>query len=79
MGGGAAQAAETHQEVENPESAVAQSIGDHKKQSDNQETQQDNVQSDEQTTGTSQSVANENENNRTYIMKIQPQLKLKRQ
>lgn len=61
MGGGAAQAAETHQEVENPESAVAQSIGDHKKQSDNQETQQDNVQSDEQTTGTSQSVANENE------------------
>lgn len=61
MGGGAAQAAETHQEVGNPESAVAQSIGDHKKQSDNQETQQDNVQSDEQTTGTSQSVANENE------------------
>ena len=61
MGGGAAQAAETHQEVENPESAVAQSIGDHKKQSDNQETQQDNVQSDEQTTSTSQSVANENE------------------
>lgn len=61
MGGGAAQAAETHQEEGNPESAVAQSIGDHKKQSDNQETQQDNVQSDEQTTGTSQSVANENE------------------
>ena len=30
MGGGAAQAAETHQEVENPDSAVAQSIGDHK-------------------------------------------------
>ena len=29
MGGGA-QAAETHQEVGNPESAVAQSIGDHK-------------------------------------------------
>ena len=27
MGGGAAQAAETHQEVGNPESAVAQSIG----------------------------------------------------
>lgn len=61
MGGGAAQAAETHQEVENPDSAVAQSIGDHKKQSDNQETQQDNVQSDEQATSTSQSVANENE------------------
>jgi len=61
MGGGAAQAAETHQEVGNPESAVAQSIGDNKKQSDNQETQQDNVQSDEQTTGTSQSVVNENE------------------
>ena len=53
MGGGAAQA--------NPDSAVAQSIGDHKKQSDNQETQQDNVQSDEQATSTSQSVANENE------------------
>ena len=61
MGGGAAQAAETHQEVGNPESAVAQSIGDHKKQSDNQETQQDNVQSDEQATSTSQSVTNENE------------------
>ena len=29
MGGGVAQAAETYQEV-NPESAVAQSIGDHK-------------------------------------------------
>ena len=35
MGGGAAQAAETHQEVGNPESAVAQSIG-MQKQSDNQ-------------------------------------------
>lgn len=61
MGGGAAQAAEAHQEAENPDSAVAQSIGDHNKQSDNQETQQDNVQSDEQATATSQSVANENE------------------
>lgn len=64
MGGGAAQAAETHQEEGNPESAVAQSIGDQKKQSDNQETQQDNVQnvqSDEQATSTSQSVTNENE------------------
>lgn len=61
MGGGAAHAAEAHQEVGNPDSAVAQSIGDHKKQSDNQETQQDNVQSDEQATATSQSVANENE------------------
>ncbi|MBB4833729.1 triacylglycerol lipase [Staphylococcus hominis] len=58
MGGGAAEA---HQEAENPDSAVAQSIGVHKKQSDNQETQQDNVQSDEQATATSQSVANENE------------------
>ena len=66
MGGGAAQAAETHQEVENPESAVAQSIGDHKKQSDNQETQQDNVQSDEQATSTSQSVTNENEAQRLH-------------
>ena len=66
MGGGAAQAAETHQEVENPESAVAQSIGDHKKQSDNQETQQDNVQSDEQATSTSQSVTNENETQRLH-------------
>lgn len=66
MGGGAAQAAETHQEVGNPESAVAQSIGDHKKQSDNQETQQDNVQSDEQATSTSQSVTNENEAQRLH-------------
>ena len=66
MGGGAAQAAETHQEVGNPESAVAQSIGDHKKQSDNQETQQDNVQSDEQATSTSQSVTNENETQRLH-------------
>ncbi|MEX3458701.1 YSIRK-targeted triacylglycerol lipase [Staphylococcus hominis] len=66
MGGGAAQAAETHQEVRNPESAVAQSIGDHKKQSDNQETQQDNVQSDEQATSTSQSVTNENEAQRLH-------------
>ncbi|WP_049437701.1 YSIRK-targeted triacylglycerol lipase [Staphylococcus hominis] len=66
MGGGAALAAETHQEVENPESAVAQSIGDHKKQSDNQETQQDNVQSDEQATSTSQSVTNENEAQRLH-------------
>lgn len=66
MGGGAAQAAETHQEVENPDSAVAQSIGDHKKQSDNQETQQDNVQSDEQATSTSQSVTNENETQRLH-------------
>ncbi|MEJ7483534.1 YSIRK-type signal peptide-containing protein [Staphylococcus hominis] len=66
MGGGAAQAAETHQEVENPESAVAQSIGDNKKQSDNQETQQDNVQSDEQATSTSQSVTNENETQRLH-------------
>ncbi|WP_368863342.1 YSIRK-targeted triacylglycerol lipase [Staphylococcus hominis] len=66
MGGGAAQAAETHQEVGNPESAVAQSIGDHKKQSDNQETQQDNVQSDEQATSTSQSVNNENEAQRLH-------------
>lgn len=66
MGGGAAQAAETHQEVENPDSAVAQSIGDHKKQSDNQETQQDNVQSDEQATSTSQSVTNENEAQRLH-------------
>ena len=66
MGGGAAQAAETHQEVGNPESAVAQSIGDHKKQSDNQETQQDNVQSDEQATSTSQSVTNENEAQRIH-------------
>ncbi|MGX0054033.1 triacylglycerol lipase [Staphylococcus hominis] len=66
MGGGAAQAAETHQEEGNPESAVAQSIGDHKKQSDNQETQQDNVQSDEQATSTSQSVTNENEAQRLH-------------
>ncbi|OHO29724.1 YSIRK-targeted triacylglycerol lipase [Staphylococcus sp. HMSC034C12] len=66
MGGGAAQAAETHQEEGNPESAVAQSIGDHKKQSDNQETQQDNVQSDEQATSTSQSVTNENETQRLH-------------
>lgn len=66
MGGGAGQAAETHQEVGNPESAVAQSIGDHKKQSDNQETQQDNVQSDEQATSTSQSVTNENEAQRLH-------------
>lgn len=66
MGGGAAQAAETHQEVGNPESAVAQSIGDHKKQSDNQETQQDNVQSDEQATSTSQSVTNKNEAQRLH-------------
>lgn len=66
MGGGAAQAAETHQEVGNPESAVAPSIGDHKKQSDNQETQQDNVQSDEQATSTSQSVTNENEAQRLH-------------
>lgn len=66
MGGGAAQAAETHQEVGNPESAVAQSIGDHKKQSDNPETQQDNVQSDEQATSTSQSVTNENEAQRLH-------------
>ena len=66
MGGGAAQAAETHQEVGNPESAVAQSIGDHKKQSDNQETRQDNVQSDEQATSTSQSVTNENEAQRLH-------------
>lgn len=66
MGGGAAQAAETHQEMGNPESAVAQSIGDHKKQSDNQETQQDNVQSDEQATSTSQSVTNENEAQRLH-------------
>lgn len=66
MGGGAAQAAEAHQEVGNPESAVAQSIGDHKKQSDNQETQQDNVQSDEQATSTSQSVTNENEAQRLH-------------
>lgn len=66
MGGGAAQAAETHQEVGNPESAVAQSIGDHEKQSDNQETQQDNVQSDEQATSTSQSVTNENEAQRLH-------------
>lgn len=66
MGGGAAQAAETHQEVGNPESAVAQSIGDHKKQSDNQETQQDNVQSDEQATSTSQSVTNENDAQRLH-------------
>ena len=50
----------------NPESAVAQSIGDHKKQSDNQETQQDNVQSDEQATSTSQSVTNENEAQRLH-------------
>jgi len=66
MGGGAAQAAETHQEEGNPESAVAQSIGDNKKQSDNQETQQDNVQSDEQATSTSQSVTNENETQRLH-------------
>lgn len=66
MGGGAAQAAETHQEVGNPESTVAQSIGDHKKQSDNQETQQDNVQSDEQATSTSQSVTNKNEAQRLH-------------
>lgn len=66
MGGGAAQAAETHQEEGNPESAVAQSIGDNKKQSDNQETQQDNVQSDEQATSTSQSVTNENEAQRLH-------------
>lgn len=66
MGGGAAQAAETHQEEGNPESAVAQSIGDNKKQSDNQETQQDNVQSDEQSTSTSQSVTNENETQRLH-------------
>ena len=66
MGGGAAQAAETHQEEGNPESAVAQSIGDHKKQSDNQETQQDNVQSDDQATSTSQSVTNENETQRLH-------------
>ena len=66
MGGGAAQAAEAHQEAENPDSAVAQSIGDHKKQSDNQETQQDNVQSDEQATSTSQSVTNENEAQRLH-------------
>lgn len=66
IGGGAAQAAETHQEEGNPESAVAQSIGDHKKQSDNQETQLDNVQSDEQATSTSQSVTNENETQRLH-------------
>lgn len=66
MGGSAAQAAETHQEVGSPESAVAQSIGDHKKQSDNQETQQDNVQSDEQATSTSQSVTNKNEAQRLH-------------
>ena len=66
MGGGTAQAAETHQEEGNPESAVAQSIGDNKKQSDNQETQQDNVQSDEQATSTSQSVTNENETQRLH-------------
>ncbi|MDO0983077.1 YSIRK-targeted triacylglycerol lipase [Staphylococcus hominis] len=66
MGGGAAQAAETHQEEGKPESAVAQSIGDHKKQYDNQETQQDNVQSDEQATSTSQSVTNENETQRLH-------------
>lgn len=66
MGGSAAQAAETHQEVGSPESAVAQSIGDHKKQSDNQETQQDNVQSDEQATSTSQLVTNENETQRLH-------------
>ena len=66
MGGGAAQAAETHQEVGNPESAVAQSIGDHKKQSDNQETQQDNVQANEQASSSSQSVTNENEAQRLH-------------
>ena len=49
----------------NPESAVAQSIGIIK-QSDNQETQQDNVQSDEQATSTSQSVTNENEAQRLH-------------
>ena len=52
-------------EVGSPESAVAHLLGIIK-QSDNQETQQDNVQSDEQATSTSQSVTNKNEAQRTY-------------
>lgn len=43
------------------ESTLAQSTGDNQKQADEQETQQNKVQSNEQTASTSQSVTNENE------------------